>query len=100
MQDLDTDEHMQLLVKLLKSTGTASPEKPIQWRFSIMANSLLLMLTPIRSAHAARQMADHFFPLLLHQQLPQRSLAAIFFIYTLNRGPTWATVSPYSYEEV
>ena len=85
---------MQLLIRLLLETGGAAPERPVQWRFSMMANNLLMMLSPVRSVASARSLAEHFMPLLLHQQEPQRTQATYYFIYVLNRGPFWATVSP------
>ena len=94
MQGLEQDRAVQLVVKLLLSTGSASPEKPIQWRYCTMANSMLLILTPVRSAHSAKQLTDHMFHLLLHPQDPQRSVAAFFFIYALHGGPAWDTVRP------
>lgn len=84
---------MQLVITLLMETGAAVPERPVQWRFSMMANNLLMMLSPVRSVATAKSLAAHFMPLLLHQQEPQRTQATYYFIYVLNRGPFWATVS-------
>lgn len=90
---MEGNEHVQLLTKLLLQTGAANPDKPVQWRYSLMANNLLMMLMPVRSAESARTLATHFMPLLLHQQVPQRMLASSYFIYVLDKGPHWATVS-------
>ena len=93
VQVLENSEHMQMVIKLLKQTGAAAPERPVQWRFSLMANNLLMMMSPVRSVESARSLAAHFMPLLLHQQEPQRSQATYYFIYVLNKGAFWASVS-------
>lgn len=84
---------MGVLRDLLLELGASNPKKTMQWKFALMANGLLLILTPMRSRSSAKRLADHFFPLLLHQQASQRCLAGFFFIYILNDGPAWMTVS-------
>jgi len=47
-----------------------------------------------RSPASAKMLAKHFFPQLLNQLSPQRTMAGVFFIYTLNSDHPWLTVRP------
>lgn len=94
LQTWDNDEHVRTTLQMLLDIGSAAPTVPVHWRFSLMANSLLLVLLPPSQAPAAHKLALHFFPHLSDPLPAQRSLAAAFFVFMLTGDHAWKTVSP------
>ena len=85
--------HLQLMVQHLLRMGAAAPAMPVHWRFSLMANGLLLMLAPPTSPQSAELLARHFWPLIQHQLAPQRTLAGIYLTSVLSGKQAWKSVS-------
>ena len=93
MQMAQQSPHLQLVVQHLVRMGAAAPEMQVHWRFSLMANGMLLMLAPPTSPQSTELLARHFWPLIQHQLAPQRTLASIYLTSVLSGKQAWNSVS-------
>lgn len=83
---------MRVVRQLLLDLGTAGPKKPVHWRFSLMANGLLLLLLPPQSPQEAATLARHFWPHLCNQLTSQRTWAGLFFVLLADKNLPWNSV--------